>query len=72
MSYTMAYTVAYTTYSASMTYTMTYTNIFRVRWGLKADTIFDGVVSALVDEEDRFVHPQNPQTGGVAQSTCDT
>ena len=63
MSYTMAYT---------KTYTMTYTNIFRVRWGLKADMIFDGVVSALVDEEDRFVHPQNPQTGGVAQSTCDT
>ena len=42
---------------------------FHVCVGLKADMIFDSVVSALVDEDDRFVHPQ---TERVAQSTCNT
>ena len=55
--YTKAYTMAYILTS------------FHVCVGLKADMIFDSVVSALVDEDGRFVHPQ---TEGVAQSTCNT
>ena len=68
MSYTMSYTITYIRRLILWLIVGILTS-FHVCVGLKADMIFDSVVSALVDEDGRFVHPQ---TEGVAQSTCNT
>ena len=68
--YELYYGLYTKTYSVHCRLLMAYIlTSFHVCVGLKADMIFDSVVSALVDEDDRFVHPQ---TEGVAQSTCNT